>query len=343
MDYYNILGVSENASPEEIKKAYRTKAKLFHPDVSGDVSSAEQFKKINEAYQVLSDTDKRFQYDHGSSLPWAIFNSGRKQVHKKGKDIYVKLDIDLEDVVKYGARRDVTFSTFVLCKECKGNGLKPNCSSKKCFSCGGKGAKIISDTRGNVFFQTVLTCDNCNGTGKIIEDQDRCQNCEGHGVVEVERTANVEIPQGCDTGMNLIYRGEGHCVPNGLPGDLVVMLFVVKHPLFVRRGNDLELELPISLSEAFFGKKIGIPTIYGEVIEIDVLPGTQTNTIISKPNFGCPFMGISARGNLLVRIIVKTPVFDNKVGDVLMQLDKVVDPEQYRDSMNRYIRSRHVQ
>ena len=335
-DYYEILGVQKDATADDIKSAYRKKAKMYHPDASGDISTTEQFKQVSEAYSILSDPDKRQQYD-SPFLP-SFFSGVRTRHIKHGQNIRVRVNLTLEESLRKGTEKEINFYQLACCSNCSGFGLKVGTKPNKCSMCNGTGYRVVSNNRGNIFFQHTSMCQKCEGSGQIIDDINKCESCNGSGHVSQENRMIISIPPGIEIGTSRLYRGYGHAgSPGGTPGDLIVTIFVFNHSVFKRQGNDLIIDLPIGVSEAVLGKSITIPTIYGNKIGIEVPPGTQTNYVIKRPGYGCPILGTDLYGDLYTRIIVMTPSSDKDINALFSEVEKIDQPDKYRKTINEYL------
>ena len=339
-DYYKILGVSRKASPEEIKKAYYRLAHKYHPDKGGD---EEKFKEINEAYQVLSDEKKRAQYDKfgrvfegagsqpGFDFQWSwgrpdidfeadfgefdledmleeIFGFAsprRKKDFKRGKDIKIEMEINLEDTLK-GKKKIIILKKLITCPRCQGTGAEPNTKVKECFSCRGTGR--VQEIRKTFFgtFTRYIICPECNGEG--YKPEKPCNVCHGEGRIKGEEEIEVSIPPGVDTNQVIKIEGKGSAGrKGGKAGDLYVRILVKKHPIFERKGDDLYISVPISFSQAALGGEIEIPTLEGKKILLKVPAGTESGKILRISKKGIPHFSGYGRGNLYVKLIVKTP------------------------------------
>jgi molecular chaperone DnaJ len=330
-DYYKILGVDKNASQEEIKKAFRQLARKYHPDVAGK-ESEEKFKEINEAFQVLSDPQKRSQYDQFGSAAFGpedftgfrtpdfdnlfrdfgfgdifeIFTgfSGRKKKQfRDGDDLRYDLDINLEDAF-HGKIEKIDVPTFVICDMCNGTGSR-NGLVKECMNCGGTGE--LRKIQQSMFSQVIniIACNNCNGSGKIIEKP--CDECDGLGRIKKQKKIEIKIPRGVDSGYYLKIDGMGEAGQNGgHPGDLYVVINVKEHPIFDRREDDLFCQTTISLGQAIFGGEIEVPTINGKA-KLKIPSGTQSHTIFRLKEQGMPNLNTLKRGDQLVKVVVQIP------------------------------------
>jgi molecular chaperone DnaJ len=350
-DYYQILGVSKNASNEEIKKAYYKLAHKYHPDKkSGD---EKKFKEINEAYQVLSDTEKRSQYDRfgrafdgaqpgfdwGSAFDFGkgfggamefdledifdqFFGSGfQKQDLRKGSNISIDIEIPLEAVLR-GLEKKISLKKFVLCPRCKGTGAEPNTKVKECFSCRGTGQ--VQQVK-RTFFGTItryITCPECKGEGRRPEVP--CNVCKGEGRIKGEQEIKFFIPAGIDSHQVLRIQGKGNAGKRGgRTGDLLVRVFVKPHKIFERKRDDLYLTKEIPFSQAVLGNKVGIETLDGEKFMLRVPAGTESGKIFKISGKGIPHFSGFGKGNLYVEIKVKTPKrLTKKQKQLLKQLQK---------------------
>jgi molecular chaperone DnaJ len=326
-DYYEILGVPKNASPEEIKKAYRQLAMKYHPDKNpGDKEAEEKFKEVNEAYAVLSDPERRAQYDQfGHSgidmegfrrdftgfpdfedLFSGVFESffGRttrtRTTARRGADVEYELEIDLEEVM-HGARKKIRIPSLENCPVCKGSGLRPGTFEKKCPACYGRGQ--VSFTQG--FFSISQTCTRCGGSGRIIEHP--CPRCGGRARVRQQRTLEVTIPAGIEEGARLKITGGGEAGEKGGPrGDLYIYITIRKHHFFERVGNDLLCEVPISFVKAALGGQVEVPTLNGKSL-LTIPPGIQPGEVLKLRGKGLPNPRGFGRGDQHVKIKVLIP------------------------------------
>lgn len=338
-DYYEVLGLTRGASADEIKKAYRKLARQYHPDLNKEADAEAKFKEINEAYEVLSDNDKRAMYDRfghqavggaggydpfggagfGGDIFSTIFDAfmgqgvrggpGGPQTAPRGADLRYHLQVTFEEAI-FGTEKEISYPRPESCATCHGSGAEPGTDLTKCPKCNGQGE---IRTRAPIFnMLTVVTCDQCGGTGKTVAVP--CHTCKGEGRVRNTRKVKVNVPPGVDTGLQLRLRGEGEAgLRGGQPGDLLVAISVKEHPLFQRNGNDIILELPLNVAQAALGAEIKVPTVGGEET-IEVPPGTQHETVFRLRGKGAPSLRGAGRGDQLVvtRIVVPTKLTDRQ-------------------------------
>ena len=344
-DYYEVLGVGRNATDEEIKKAYRKKAIQYHPDKNpGDKAAEEKFKEAAEAYDVLSNKEKRARYDQfghagleGQAGPdfsggfgnlndilkdlfggsfggfsgfggFGGFGGGNAQSQGqrvyKGRDIRVRVKLTLEEIAR-GAEKEIQLERNVPCPDCGGKGAKNSSDIKTCPSCNGTGQ--IRRVVNSFFGQTVSysTCQQCGGEGKIISNP--CRTCSGTGLVRKKETVRVKIPAGVEDGMQLTMQGQGHSAKNnGVNGDLLIVINEVEHPDFKRDGNNLMYTKFISVPEAILGGSVEIPCLDGSY-KVKVEPGTQSGTILRLKGKGLPSLNSYGTGDMYVKFVVWIP------------------------------------
>jgi len=359
-DYYEVLGVSKGAEKAELKKAYRRAAQKHHPDRNPDNKEAEEkFKEAKEAYEILSDPQKRQMYDqygHAGVDPSMgggaggggfgggddfndvfgdifgdIFGGGggrrgggRRQA--RGSDLQYNLEISLEEAVN-GVKRDIKVPTFVDCDTCDGDGAKPGSGSKTCTTCAGQGAVRMSQG----FFSVQQACPDCQGTGQIIKDP--CSDCHGDGRVHKTKDLKVTIPAGIDDGMRIRLSGEGEAGGAGaVAGDLYVQVYVKEHPIFKRDGVNLYCEMPLSFVTAALGGKLQVPTLDGKVA-LTIPAETQTGRLFRVKGKGVKGVRSSLVGDMLCRVIVETPVkLNKKQKELLEELQQTIDDSEGKNS-----------
>jgi molecular chaperone DnaJ len=336
-DYYEVLGVAKDVNEEDLKKAYRRLAMKFHPDRNPDNKEAEEkFKEGNEAYEMLSNPDKRAAYDrHGhagvdpsmgaggfgggqrgggnySDIFEAfgdIFGGGQRggggaSRQRGGADLQYTLELTLEEAVK-GVKKQVRFTTAAACEVCDGSGSKKGSSMTTCRTCGGAGQVRMQQG----FFTVQQTCPTCRGRGQMIKDP--CSSCNGEGRTNKQKTLEVTIPAGVDTGDKVRLAGEGEAGANGAPaGNLFVQVVVKDHAIFKRDGGDLYCEVPISFPDAALGCELEVPTLEGKV-KLKVPEGTQTGKVFRLRGKGVKPVRAYDVGDMLCRVVVETPVHLN--------------------------------
>ncbi len=333
-DYYEVLGVARSASEDEIKKAFRRLAKQYHPDANKEQGAEARFIEINEAYEVLSDTQKRSAYDRyghagvnsggmGAGAGYADFGafstindlfetffagSGgtqRRSGPQRGADLRYELTITFEEAV-FGCQKEIELPRWEACSNCQGNGAQPGTSTTRCSACQGTGE--IRRVQQSIFgqFVNVTVCERCRGEGRVITTP--CEKCRGQGRVRTNRRVVVNIPAGVDDGINVRVTGEGEVSSRGgTPGNLYVVLTVKPHPFFKRQGNDIIYELPISFSQAALGDEVEVPTVDGKNTILKIPAGTQSSRSFRLKNLGVPVVHSSARGDQHVIVNVVTP------------------------------------
>ncbi len=348
-DYYEILGVSKDVSEADLKKAYRRVAMKHHPDRNpDDKASEEKFKEASEAYEILSNSQKRTAYDqyghagvdgnagggYGGGAGAGNFSDifgdvfgdifgggggGRHRGPQPGSDLRYNLDIDLEEAVK-GTTTKIRIPTLVACKPCDGSGAKKGSAPVTCTTCGGAGQVRMQQG----FFSVQQTCPNCRGKGKMISDP--CGSCYGQGRVEETKTLSVKVPPGVDTGDRIRLSGEGEASPDGGPsGDLYVQMNVRAHKIFERDGKHLYCEVPISIVDAALGGELEVPTLDGRV-KLKIPSETQTGKLFRLRGKGVAPVRGGSTGDLLCKVSVETPInLTKKQKELLKELQQTFD------------------
>lgn len=325
-DYYALLGVNQDASPEEIKKAYRKLARELHPDVNPDLEHQEKFKLVTAAYEVLSDPEKRQMYDLGGDPlsnrgggfaggfdfgdVMGAFFGGRTQRRgprgraRRGQDALISITIDLKSAV-FGETREITVDTAIACEKCEATGLAPGSELATCAMCKGRGEiqSVQQSFLGQVM--TSRPCPACQGFGTTIAHP--CVECSGQGRVRHRRTLSIAIPAGVDTGTRIQLQGEGEAGLNGGPtGDLYIEIVVQGHEIFERQGDELHCAITIPMTSAALGSSISIETLDGPE-EVGISAGTQSGHVISLKGKGATRLRSGSRGDLFVHVNVETP------------------------------------
>jgi molecular chaperone DnaJ len=357
-DYYEVLGVQKGADDAAIKKAYRQLAKKLHPDVNpGNQQAEEKFKEVNEAYQVLSDAQKRAAYDqYGFDGPQAqgfgggaggfggfgfdsinvddifssFFGGGMHRQRNgpiPGDDLRYDITLTFEEAAK-GCEKQLDLVRDEECDVCHGSGAKPGTSPQTCPTCGGAGQVRITQNTAFGRIQNVRTCSNCRGTGSIISDP--CAKCGGRGKVRGSKRRTIKIPAGIDNGQILTIRGQGEAGERGgEPGDLLVVVSVRPHKLFKRDGANLYLDLPITFAQAALGGEIDVPTL-DKPLKYQVPEGTQPGHTFRIRGKGIPYLRGTGRGDLFLTVLVDVPKkLSDKQKELLRQFDNAVENSQY--------------
>lgn len=351
-DYYEVLGIQKGASDAEIKKAYRTMAKKYHPDMNpGDKGAEQKFKEVNEAYAVLSDEKKKSIYDQygfdgldpsrsggaggfggfdfggfGGGMDFdlgdlfgGIFGGGssRRNGPVEGGDIQTRVTLTFEEAV-FGCKKEISFNRIEKCPDCSGSGAEKGTSPETCPVCHGSGQVKTTRRTALGMFQSTAPCDNCHGTGKIIKSP--CRNCSGKGYIRISKKLEVSIPAGIDNGQRIANRGAGDAGRNGGPnGDLLILVTVRPHEIFTREGMNIYCDIPVTFSEAALGATIKVPTLEGD-ITYDIPTGTQTGTAFTVRGKGVPNINNPRnRGDLIFTAVVETPQNMNSEQKELMR------------------------
>ena len=349
-DYYEVLGVGKSATEDEIKKAYRSLAKKYHPDMNpGDKEAEVKFKEVNEAYAVLSDSEKRSKYDrfgHDAFDPTSggggyggfggfsgdfdfgdIFSSffggggssssSRANAPREGDDVLTRINIEFEEAA-FGAKKEVNFARIETCSSCQGSGAESKNDIEKCPECRGSGRVTVRQQTILGYMQTQRSCQRCSGRGQIIKSP--CKNCNGKGRVKINKKLEVNIPSGIDDRQNIILRGQGSSGLNGGPsGDLIIEVRVKEHKIFEREGNNIYCEVPISFTEATLGAEIDIPVLGGTTEKYKIPDGTQSATEFTLKGKGIPDINTKKKGDLIIKVAVETPRnLNNKQKELLL-------------------------
>ena len=359
-NYYDILGVKKDATDDEIKKAYRTLAKKYHPDLNpGDASAAEKLKEINQAYEVLGDKQKRQNYDNfgtadGSAGGFGGFgggsggfegfggfgdifssffgggfggNRGRASMAQEGADIEVKINLSFAEAA-FGCKKTINVTRSEGCDACHGTGAKNGSDYDTCPRCHGSG--VVQTTQSTMFGQMVQqsTCPNCHGTGKIIKN--KCPNCAGAGSVRKNRSIEINVPGGINEGQVLTLRGQGEAGKNGgAAGDMHIVFNITPHKLLRRDGYDVYVDVPISFTESILGTKVSIPGI-NETLTLTVPELTQPGTVIMLKGKGTKVLNRNSFGDLYAKIVVEMPKTLSKQDKALVEeLDKNISKQSY--------------
>lgn len=336
-DYYEVLGIARTATTDQIKKAFRSKARQLHPDVNKASDAEAQFKELSEAYEVLIDDDKRAAYDRfghaavsgagaAGADPFAGFGSfsdlfetffssagmggmgtgaSTRRRQQRGSHLAYRLTIEFEEAI-FGTEKEIDVPRLITCSRCAGLGTEPGTQPQTCPVCNGRGE--VRRTQQSIFgqFVSVVPCDRCNGEGKVITTP--CTECRGEGRVRETRRLSIKVPAGIDDGSQIRLTGEGEAGHRGAPaGDLYVEVNVKPHKIFKRDGNEILLSLNINISQAALGAEIQVPTVDGTPTPLQITPGTQNGKIFRLKGLGVPYLRGSGRGDMLVGVNVQIP------------------------------------
>ena len=361
-DYYDVLGVNKNSTPEQIKAAYRKLAVKHHPDKNkGNKASEEKFKEASEAYHVLSDNERKQNYDNFGHAAFengaggrggfgnfdfsnsfsdifedffSDFGGGRgrrgRKTNFRGSDLRYDLSITLEEAYT-GKKQDIKFSTSEKCNTCGGNGSKPGHDAGSCSMCGGHGQ--VRSNQG--FFTVQQTCPQCSGTGEEITNP--CNDCGGQGKKQASKRLSVTIPKGVDDGTRIRLAGKGEAGTKGAGnGDLYLFINVYSHDLFKRSDENLFFECPISIADAALGTSIEIPTVDGGKAKIKIPSGTQSGKQFRLKGKGMPYMRGSGNGDLYVQVNTEVPVALNKEQKELLEKFREIENEKSNPSIKKF-------
>ena len=361
-DYYDVLGVNKSTTPEQIKSAYRKLAVKYHPDKNkGDKASEEKFKEASEAYHILSNAERKQNYDNFGHAAFENAGGGRggfgnfdfssnfsdifedffgegfgeggrrsRKSNNRGSDLRYDLSITLEDAYK-GKKQDIKFSTSEKCDTCKGSGSKPGHNSGSCSMCGGHGQ--VRSSQG--FFTVQQTCPQCSGSGEEITNP--CSGCNGQGKKQASKRLSVTIPKGVDDGTRIRLAGKGEAGSRSAgSGDLYLFINVYSHDLFKRSDENLFFECPISIADAALGTSIEIPTIDGGKAKIKIPTGTQSSKQFRLRGKGMPYMRGSGTGDLYVQVKTEVPVSLNKEQKELLEKFREIENEKSNPSIKKF-------
>lgn len=364
-DYYEVLGVSKGASDAEIKKAFRKLAKENHPDLHpGDKASESRFKEVNEAYEVLSDSDKKARYDQfghagvdpnfgaggggfsgdfdfgdlgdlfGSFFGGGFGGSRRQNPNapQRGESIRMSVTISFEEAA-FGCKKDITLNRTETCPTCSGNGCAPGTTPEVCSECHGTGSVQVRRKTPMGTFASSSPCPKCGGTGRIIHQP--CKDCHGNGTVRKSKTIQASIPAGIDNGQTISIRGQGNAGKNAGPGgDLLITVMVRPHELFRRESSSVLCDAPITFSQAVLGAELEIPTIDGKV-KYHLPEGTQSGTTFRLKGKGIPYLNGRGRGDQYVTVYIETPHnLNKKQKEAMRKFSEALGENNYEQRKN---------
>lgn len=365
-DYYEVLGVGRTATADDIKKAFRSKARQYHPDVNKEEGAEAQFKEISEAYEVLIDDDKRSAYDRfghaavsgaggagGAGFdPFQGFGSfsdifetfftaasgtggatgTRPRRPQRGSHLAYRMTVEFEESI-FGTEKEIEIPRLATCPKCSGSGAEPGTDTVVCPVCNGRGE--TRRTQQSIFgqFVSVVPCERCGGEGKVVSTP--CTECKGEGRIKETRKLEVKVPAGVDDGAQIRLSGEGEAGPKGAPpGDLYIEINVKPHKLFKRDGNDLLLDLNVNMAQAALGAEIQVPTLEGDPATVKIASGTQSGKTVRVKGMGVPYLRGSGRGDLMVKVTVQIPTNLNEEQKRLLRElartfgDSTVEPQE---------------
>ncbi|MBQ7045635.1 MAG: molecular chaperone DnaJ [Clostridia bacterium] len=374
-DYYEVLGIDRSASDDEIKKAYRKAAKKYHPDLNpGDAEAEKNFKEVNEAYEVLSDSNKKARYDqfgHAGVDPnfgasgagaggfdfgdlgdifgqffgggFGGFGGGARanpNAPRRGNDTSATVNLSFEEAAK-GCTKTINVTKIENCPDCSGSGAEKGSTPKTCPVCHGAGRVNVTQRTPFGAMQTQKVCDNCRGSGKIIDNP--CKTCAGKGRIRKSREQTINVPAGIDDGQIINLRGGGDAGVNGGPsGDLRVNVSVRPHPIFERDGFDVYCEIPITFTQAALGDEITVPTLDGKV-KFTIHEGTQPGDEFKLRNKGIQRLNYSGRGDQYVKIVVEVPKhLNSKQKELLKQFGEISDDKNYNKNSSFFEKLKNI-
>ena len=362
-DYYEVLGVEKNAAADQLKKAYRKLAAKYHPDVNHEADAEERFKEINEAYEVLSDPEKRARYDQygfagvdpnfsAGGSPFEgfgggfggfsgfgdlgdifgdFFGGGRSSRGSgaraaRGENVVVQIEVSFEEAA-FGCKKEINVSRIETCDQCHGSGCAEGTQPETCPQCKGSGQVRTTQSFMGMTMQSTAACPTCGGRGKLIKNP--CTRCKGKGRIKRSHRLNVEVPAGIDDGQAFRVSGQGSAgANNGPSGDLMVNVRIRPHDIFTRDGSNVYCEMPISFAQAACGAEIEVPTLDGKV-RYTVPEGTQTGTTFRLKGKGIPYVGYKNRGDQYVTVVIETPTkLTQQQKELLRQFDQATEKAQ---------------